>query len=117
MDMSLDTTLKIGLDTYKLMPGCHCDECAFYAQEVRLCPATQNRERLCETIPHRVWKKIPIPFDDSIAIPSDDIARVICMKVNMGTCHDSKHCQDCREPCRKEINRQVRRLCGEPVTE
>ena len=49
MDMSLDTTLKIGLDTYRLLPGEHCDECAFYAQEVRLCPATQNRERLCET--------------------------------------------------------------------
>lgn len=117
MDMSINTTLKIGLDTYRLVPSYKgCEECAFWSGDVKLCPRSKDGGIICHGT-ERVWEKIPVPFDTSISIPSDDIARVVCMKANHGLCRDSSKCQRCELPCRKEINREIRRLCGEPFKE
>lgn len=117
MDMSINMTLRIGLDTYHLVCSYKgCEECVFWSSHVKLCPRSKGGDIICHNT-GCVWKKDPVPFDESISIPSDDIARVVCMKANSNSCSDSSKCQECGLPCRKEINRQIRRLCGEPFNE
>ena len=112
MIIKLDTTLTVGLDHYRLVPGRNCRECPFFSEEAMLCPVSKAGRKLCEGVPNRIWQRVPLSFREAEHIHPDDQARVVCMNVCKNQCSDPSQCPECENSFRLQLNRQLREMCG-----